>query len=333
MKKKTLFFVLLCCIGLILWAGASFLGFAYIFKGAFFNSAVLSLFILFAMATSLWGMCKFCDPTKYMGQYSKAVLRHIFCWIVYIVVCVLSAIVINHGLMVTLTVRSDIQNKAQQEIKDLGVLFGDENVERSYLEWVKRQKESLAQSLSGSDEDVVELRVAELDDELTIQSGFNTLRENADDDENGFLGQCYYAVSNWTWWNVADYLDQLETNKTVYIEKVTECSQFCERTQNEPYQFSPKFNNENLSAQLIDPLKSGIGMGSIAFLLITQLLILLVYLSVYPFGVSKGRKWDGGGKKKSSHQYGGPSDVSEVSEVAEFSGTDEDHEDYMFNPE
>ena len=332
MKKietKTLFFVCLCCVGLFLWAGASFLGLAYVFKGALFNTIVLSLAILFSMAAFMWGMCKNCDSKRFMGSYSKAVWRHRFCWLGYLVVCALSAVLINHGLTVTLTVRSDIQNSAIQEIKELGVIFASEETEHSYLEWVKKQKENLAGTLSGVDKDVVNLKLGELEETLTNESGFNTLRGNAYDSEDSFLGRCYYAVINWTWWNVADYLDQLETNKRDYIEKVVECSKASDRTRSEPYSFEPKFNNEKLSAKLTDPKQSRLGGGSIAFIIIVQLLILLYYITIYPWGESKGGTWNTKRYKRDNHEYGHSYENTSLNDC-----TDSDNEEdvVIYNP-
>lgn len=333
MKKietKTLFFVCLCCVGLFLWTSASFLGLAYVFKGALFNTIVLSLAIFLFMAAFMWGMCKNCDPKRFMGSYSKAMWRHRLCWLGYLVVCALSAVLVNHGLTVTLSVRSDIQNSAKQEIKELGVMFASEETEHSYLEWVKKQKENLEGTLAGVEKDVVELKLAELDEALTSESGFNTLKENAYDSEDGFLGCCYYAVVNWTWWNVADYLDQLEINKRDYIEKVVECSKASERTKNEPYSFVAKFNNENLSAKLTDPKQSSLGGGSIAFIIIVQLLILLYYITIYPWGESKGGTWNTKRYKKDNHEYG---HSYEGSSLNDSTNSDNEEDVIIYNPE
>ncbi len=304
MKQKNIFLEILTYVGLVLWAVAFFFGLNYVVKGALMVSIPVSIFLLLVMFVLIWAMKKFGN-----GKADNAVVArntHILTLVLYIIVSLGSAIFLCHFVKVTTEDQQEIQNKAKQEIQELGRIFSDDCIAGSYMQWVADETDNLRIKLEGEGmvESTIKVKMSDLENELIDNSGFSQLRSEV----NEFLSHCDYSISNWVWLTIPNYLSNLEKNKPVYEEKAVECSKFSEYTAASPFNCNSKYSYPGLAKSLENVSLSDIGLWSVLLVVILQIFILLSYLAGRPdtgqdptrYKGGWGRSWNDKPSQKSS---------------------------------
>jgi len=191
-----------------------------------------------------------------------------------------SAIFLCHFVKVSLVDQKEVQNKAKQQMQELGRIFSDDCIAGSYMQWVADETDNLRIKLEGEGmvESTIKVKMSDLENELLETSGFNQLKNEV----NEFLSHCDYSVSNWVWLTVPNYLSNLQENKPVYEQKVVECSKLSAYTAESPYDCNSKYSYPDLAKTLEQVSLSDIGLWSVLLVVILQILILLSYLAGRP---------------------------------------------------
>ncbi len=278
MKQKNIFVEILTYVGLILWAAAFFFGLNYVVKGAIMVSIPVSVFLLLVMTVLVWAMKKFGN-----GKADNAMTArntHILALVLYVVVSLGTAIFICHFVKVTLVDQKDIQQKATQQMQELGRIFSEDCIAGSYMQWVADETDNLRIKLEGEGlaESTIKVRMSDLENELLEGSGFNELKNEV----NEFLAHCDYSVSNWVWLTVPNYLSNLQQNKPEYEAKVVECSKQSAYTAESPYDCRSQYQYPDMARALQQVSTADIGLWSVLLIVIIQIFILLSYLAGRP---------------------------------------------------
>lgn len=280
MNKKT-FFLILCGLGLILWAVGFFFGFNYTQSGALMVSIPVSLFVLVLMGGMIYLMKRFCDP-RGADNYRVAKNTEKAALVIYIIVSLCTAVYIGHFVSVSMNDKTAIQDQVTKELQELDRIFDDSDtpVSGSYMAWVLDECENYKIKLQGDgmDSTTIVVKVAELEDELVEKSGFSTLRDNV----HKFLGECNYSVKNWVWLTVSEKISLLEVNKSIWEEAVEQCALKSEYAKSEPYLCNSSENYTDIASPLNSLSLSDFSISAIILIIVLQIMILLTYISDRP---------------------------------------------------
>ena len=280
MNKKT-FFLILCGLGLILWAVGFFFGFNYTQSGALMVSIPVSLFVLVLMGGMIYLMKRFCDP-RGADNYRVAKNTEKAALVIYIIVSLCTAVYIGHFVSVSMNDKTAIQDQVTKELQELDRIFDDSDtpVSGSYMSWVLDECENYKIKLQGDgmDSTTIVVKVAELEDELVEKSGFSSLRDNV----RRFLGECNYSVKNWVWLTVSEKISLLEANKSIWEESVEECALKSDYAKNEPYKCNSTENYSDTVSPLTKISGSDFSISALVLIIVLQIMILLTYLSDRP---------------------------------------------------
>ena len=297
MNKKIILLVL-CIIGLLLWAIGFFFGFNYIQKGALMVSIPVAFFVFLLMGFMIFLMKRNSDPQG-VDNYRLAKNTERAAIVIYTIVSLCTAIFLGHFVNVTMNEKTVVQDKVSKELGELERIFDmpeiDESAEASaqmedialydpmegsYLKWVNDQADNYQIELSSLNQDssTVDVRVQSLTDSLLVQSGFWSLQHEV----NRFLDNCYYAVDNWNWLTVSEKVSMLESNKEEWENKVEECARFCKYTQNEGYKCNSKEHYSDIAAPLTSLSAKDLSISAILLIIVLQVMILLSYITGRP---------------------------------------------------
>ncbi len=280
--NKKIFFLVLCGLGLTLWCVAFFFGFNYTQNGALMVSIPVTLFVLLMMAGLIFLMRKFCNPNG-ADNYRVAKNTEKASLVIYVIVSLCSAIYIGHFVTVSMNDKTAIQDKVDKELKELDRIFDmsdDTPVAGSYMAWVMDECENYRIKLQGEGmaSTTIETKVAELEDELVIQSGFSTLQDNV----QKFLGECSYSVKNWIWLTVSEKISLLEANKKQWEDEAEQCAMKSDYTKDEPYKCNSTENYTDIASPLTNLSWSDFSISAIILIIVLQFMILLTYISERP---------------------------------------------------
>lgn len=270
-------------IGIVLWTVCFFFGLNYVQSGALMVSVPVALFLGIALGFFIVQMKRKSNPEP--GEHVKHAQTLEFVLLgLYLVACLFSAVFICHMVAVSTDYQTEIQNKAKNQMEELGRIFGTAETAGSYMEYVTDKLDTyrIEQEGKNKDKGTIEVEQAALETELCTTSGYLKLESEV----KNFLGSCYYMVENWNWFRVGNYLERLQANKPLWEEKVVECSTKASYTQNEPFNCRSEYNYSSLTAPLTRLSLGECSMGAILLILILQLMILLTYVAGRPAGGS-----------------------------------------------
>lgn len=279
--NKKVFFLILCGLGLILWAVGFFFGFNYTQSGALMVSIPVSLFVLVLMGGMIYLMKRFCDP-RGDDNYQVAKNTEKAALFIYIIVSLCTAVYIGHFVSVSMNDKTTIQDQVTKELQELDRIFdnSDSPVSGSYMSWVVDECENYKIKLQGDgmDSTTIVVKVAELEDELVEKSGFSSLRDNV----RKFLGECNYSVKNWVWLTVSEKISLLEANKSIWEGAVEECALKTEYAKNEPYKCNSTENHTEIASPLTKISGSDFSISALILIIVLQIMILLTYFAERP---------------------------------------------------
>lgn len=288
--NKKVFFLILCGLGLILWAVGFFFGFNYTQSGALMVSIPVSLFVLVLMGGMIYLMKRFCDP-RGVDNYRVAKNTEKAALVVYIIVSLFTAVYIGHFVSVSMNDKTEIQKQVHDEINELKRIYSDSE-SGSYMAWVDDECDNYTKKLQseGTDSTTIPVKVEELREDLVNQSGFVNIQTEimgAYDEENdqrvgGFLSKLNYSVNNWNWLTVSEKISLLEAKKEEWKHQPEECSLKSDYTKNEPYQCNSTVNYSNISASLTSLSGKDFSISAIILIVVLQIMILLSYISDRP---------------------------------------------------
>ena len=279
--NKKMFFLILCCLGLILWAVGFFFGFNYIQNGALMVSIPVAIFVLVLMGGMIYLMKRFCNPNG-ADNYRVAKNTEKVALVIYAIASLCTAVYIGHFVSVSMNDKTVIQDQVDKELKELDRIFdiSEQPVAGSYMSWVLDECENYKIKLQGEgrDSSTIIVKVAELEDELVNQSGFSNLQDNV----QKFLGECSYSVKNWVWLTVSEKISLLEANKEIWEKEAEQCALKSEYAKNEPYKCNQTVSFSNIASPLTTISGKDFSIPAIILIIVLQIMILLSYLADRP---------------------------------------------------
>lgn len=262
-------------VALLIWAACFAMGFNY--QGASLVVSIVLLVAVFAiMALDIFMLNKWADPEGGTDR-SKAHAKEIACFVVYVVMLVLTASGFAHFITVQTEVKSEVRPLAKERIRELRIMFGNENKDGSYWAYVTEKSETYRnmQRKNNTDVSTVNTRVAQFEDDMMGNGDFEQMRSKA----NSFLKECENSVDNWIPWNVVEYLGKLDENTEEWYNSLRNLSDKTDwvRETGEHYE-SPVKNNESLATKVLKPEVGDFGLLSIVLIVVLQIIVLLTYL-------------------------------------------------------
>jgi hypothetical protein len=270
-----IFLNILSGAGILIWVFAFFIGFNYVQNGALIVSVPIALILGIVMGVLIWGLKRYSNPPS--GTHvGRAKIAEYILFGVYVLVVLVSAIFINHTVVVTTKYQKQIQQMAQNQIGELERIFGTAETAGSYLSYVANKINVYGIELEGKkiDAGTIETRQSVLENALC--SEFNNLKTEAEASLNDYKP----SIMDWNWFTVGNNLKLLQDNKSKWEKEIVGFSTKVDYTKDEPYDCGT--TNDAPVKDLSDIDSADIAIGAIALMLILQMVILSTYLMGRP---------------------------------------------------
>lgn len=273
---------ILSFVFILVWSLAFFIGFNYAMSGEYFISIIVTAIILITMGAVFYYMLRLNEaPVAALGVKGSQTLK----WVLIAIYAALSlfmAVYINHMGVVSLSDKKSVQHEAKEQIKELRTTFDynpdEENpAPNSYYAWVKDQLAIYRDQLKSSRSTSIDVMLADMEDKLMIESGFDKLHNNA----IPRLNQIEKAVDSWNIFTVVTEINSLQHDKKNWEERVESCSQIVEALGDDPFICTSEHNSQNLLEHVVNVSKQP-SLLAIFIMLIIQFFILLSYFASLP---------------------------------------------------
>lgn len=277
-NKSLTFPLILSVIALILWLGASFLGFIYpgnpIFVAVLFTLAVL-VFMGLGLFLLIWT-----TKTRNINQGQKRIIR-IVSWIIYIAGSLVSFYFLNHGIKVTATVKGEVQRDLNVQIEDIRTVYSsDYHTTNSYAEYYHKQLEYYVNSLGDISDDEKNLEWKSLKgkientclDSLDISSSYKVTRDEVMEKTDGYLK----SINSWNPFKINSVVSEFYYYKVKWVGNMDRFYTVTEYTAKAPFEYT--YKEDSCSYIKLQRTDFVLAWQAIAVAIILQILLLLPVL-------------------------------------------------------
>lgn len=273
----------LAVVGIIAWSGAVFIGVHFASHCSWPVSLSAAVACGLLMYFFLYLSRLYFDPDSVEGQSKSANTRKWVFFALYVLVSLVSAWWLLHGIAATSLYKEEIQPVAKTQLDELKTYIDDEHEpDGSYMQYVSEQKASYRaknpNNLTNTDR--LDEDVNDLGDLYVSASGYGELR----DEISRFIKRARPAINNWDIFAVSKYVDELSDRKPQWEEKLVLCSRNdADKMQGEfvhvDFQTGSKIDPD-LATPLFTPSTAGITGLGLGILVILQIVIILSWIAV-----------------------------------------------------
>lgn len=283
-----IFYNFLWIAGLLIWSCCFAMGFNYGHGDSLVVSIILLLAVLAIMSIAIFLLNKWANPLSGINK-KTAKTKELACLCVYALMVILTVSGFAHFIAVQTEVKTAVRPLALNRITEIRRVFGNENMEGSYMAYVQELSNTYRNAMKANyaDESTINLAVSEFEDEMMGEGGYERLKNQA----NKFLSNCQQSIDFWIPWTVTEYLTQLDGNTESWMNELVRMSEKNEwvKTTGEKYESHVDFS-VSLAEKVINPSTSDFSVLALVLIVILQVLVLFSYL--------REKDWSQSGPKK-----------------------------------
>lgn len=279
-------------IGILAWSVCFALGFNYGNSSSFLISALVFVAVLGVLATDLIILHRQVDPDAVINR-STAHIKEIASLVVYFALVAGTVTGVARFVTIQNDIKKEISPDAKKTIDEVYEMFSEEeDVNGSYSNYVNTMANRYRAYLQKDflDEGTLDMKTADFIDQMKKNGAYRPI---------GIDDQIYhydFTVLNWTPWDIAETLKELDNNPREWADSLTATSarvlaELWPEAGDGSYQPVITEHYPSLYDRLTNYTRSNFGLLSIFLIVVLQLMIIIPYVWQKDWSLSGPREY------------------------------------------